>query len=463
MELAKGANTAVPSPVVRVSLASSLPAHAVDLFTLELTGERRVRDDGDLVFYNQRRSADGCLWQVDDQRVRIELGDLADDVETVVVAAGLDDGWTGTFTDDAGLRVRVEVAGESAWDGPGTGAGAAWAASHRVVAGGGERCMVLVELYRRGGGWKVRAVSQGWEAGTAALLTEHGVRVEQAPTPVRPAPPELRTRPAAPLPPTLPLPPAPPEVPRRPVARPAEPIAPTRPYAPSPWGAGGGVDPSDAPTEIVASPTGAWPAWPRQPAATPGAGSADRPSPVARRSSGWDGARARGGDDSDDTNGAGEAGGDGSGGWRGWAGASRLLHVRPVARVARRAPLDLLAMDPYDFEQLVANLFTGMGYTTQRTGRSGDGGVDVEVRSDDPLASGLIVISVKRLKRTVAAHYVRELAGTVHDRDAIKGILVTTSGFGPSSWEFAAKNRLELVDGERLRAWLAEYLDLDAI
>jgi len=104
-----------------------------------------------------------------------------------------------------------------------------------------------------------------------------------------------------------------------------------------------------------------------------------------------------------------------------------------------------------------------MGYQTQRVGRSGDGGVDVEVRSDDPLGAGLIVISVKRYKRTVGAHYVRELAGTVADRDAIKGILVTTSGFGPSSYEFAAKNRLELVDGDRLRTWLAEYLDLDTI
>jgi restriction system protein len=451
LELAKGANATVPSPVARVSLVSSLPAHAVDLFALELTGDRRVRDDGDLVFYNQRRSADGCLWQVDDRRVRIALGDLTDDVETVAVAAGLDDGWPGTFADDADLRVQVESAGESAWDGPGTGG--AWTAGHRVTVEGAERCVVLVELYRRGGGWKVRAVSQGWEAGTAALLTEHGVRVEEAPVaPVRPAPPEVRVRPAAPRPPRLP------EAPRRPAGNRAEPIAPTRPYPPSPWGSGGGLDPSEAPTEIVASPAGAWPVWPRQFTAD----APDAPDAVGSRASGWDGARARGdggddsGDDRDDGDGS-------SGGRRGWTGASQRLHVRPVARAARRAPLDLLSMDPYDFEQLVANLFTKMGYNTQRTGRSGDGGVDVEVRSDDPLASGLIVISVKRLKRTVAAHYVRELAGTVHDRDAIKGILVTTSGFGPSSWEFAAKNRLELVDGERLRTWLAEYLDLDAI
>ncbi|MBX6391616.1 MAG: restriction endonuclease, partial [Frankia sp.] len=142
-------------------------------------------------------------------------------------------------------------------------------------------------------------------------------------------------------------------------------------------------------------------------------------------------------------------------------GLRRRLRVGPTR--PRRAPLDLMAMDPYDFERLVASLTEAMGYTTERTGRSGDGGVDIEVHSNDPLASGLIVISVKRLKRTVPASHVRELAGTVHDRGAIKGILVTTSTFGPSSYDFAAKNRLELVDGARLRAWLAEYLQLDAV
>ena len=430
LELAKGANTEVPSPVARVRITSSLPVHAVDLFALELRSDQRVRDDGDLVFYNQRRSADGCLWLVDDRSVRIALDELADDVEAVAVAAGLDDAWPGSFADDAGLRVRIEEAGESAWDGPGAD-GIAWGTSHRVAVEGAERCVVLIELYRRGGRWKVRAVSQGWEAGTVSLLTEYGVHVEEAPASVRsedassaprrdearplvrPAPPQVRARATVPLAPTLP------ELPLGLAGSQPEQISPTRPYPASRWGDGAGTDPSEAPTEIVASPTGAWPAWPRRPAAAGAAAGA--------------------------------------------AEASRRLHVRQVARAARRAPLNLLAMDPYDFERLVAKLMTAMGYSTQRTGRSGDGGVDVEVRSDDPLASGLIVISVKRLKRTVGAHYVRELAGTVHDRDAIKGILVTTSGFGPSSYEFAAKNRLELIDGERLRSWLADYLHLDAI
>ncbi|WP_045878211.1 restriction endonuclease [Pseudofrankia sp. DC12] len=450
MELAKGANAPVRVPVARVSLTSRLPAGAVDLFALELAAPRRVRDDGDLVFYNQRRSADGCLWLVNERCVRIALDEVPGEVETVVVAAGLADDWPGTLADDPETRVQVEEAGESAWDGPDDDG--AWAVSHRVEAEGGERCVVLVELYRRDGGWKVRAVSQGWTSGTVALLTEHGVHVEQdlagpdaeaPPLTLPPTLPEVPIPSPRPLAPDRPCPPAPPLAPARPLvqaerwtqagprtqtgprARPG-PLSPTRPFPPAPWGVRG-TDPSDAPTEIVASPTGAWPVWRR-----PDGGADAAPVDVG-------------------------------GGGHGAAGGTRHLRVQPVARAGRRAPLDLLEMDPYDFEQLVADLLAKMGYDTRRVGRSGDGGVDVEVYSDDPLGSGLIVISVKRYRRTVGAHYVRELAGTVADRDAIKGILVTTSGFGPSSVEFAAKNRLELVDGERLRGWLAEYLHLDTV
>lgn len=449
VKLGKGANAVLPSRVARVTLASRLPAPVVDLFALGLTATRRVRDDGDLVFYNQRRSADGCLWLVDERCVRVALDELAGEVETVVVAAGLDDAWAGTFADDPGLRVRVSEAGESAWDGPDE---APWAVDHDVTVEGAERCVVLVELYRRGGGWKVRAVSQGWAGGTAALLTEHGVHVERddSPAPVPRARDTGRDaggrRPTDGLAPTLP------EVP---VGPRATPIAPTRPFPPYPWAGGtvgAGGDASQAPTEIVASPTGAWPAWGTR-----------VPPTIPEPAGGWD--------SSGSDPGGWEPGGSASGRWdaHGWdmdrypSGGTRQLRVQPVARASRRAPLDLNAMDPYDFEQLVANLLTAMGYATERVGRSGDGGVDVEVRSDDPLGAGLIVISVKRYKRTVGAHYVRELAGTVADRDAIKGILVTTSGFGPSSYEFAAKNRLELVDGDRLRTWLAEYLNLDTI
>ncbi|MGW6612028.1 TerD family protein [Streptomyces erythrochromogenes] len=45
----------------------------------------------------------------------------------------------------------------------------------------GETVVVLAELYRREGGWKVRAVGQGYASGLAGLATDYGVDVESEP------------------------------------------------------------------------------------------------------------------------------------------------------------------------------------------------------------------------------------------------------------------------------------------
>lgn len=41
-----------------------------------------------------------------------------------------------------------------------------------------ETVVVLAELYRRGGGWKIRAVGQGYASGLAGLATDYGVDVD---------------------------------------------------------------------------------------------------------------------------------------------------------------------------------------------------------------------------------------------------------------------------------------------
>lgn len=42
----------------------------------------------------------------------------------------------------------------------------------------GETVVVVAEIYRRGGGWKARAVGQGYASGLAGLATDYGVDVE---------------------------------------------------------------------------------------------------------------------------------------------------------------------------------------------------------------------------------------------------------------------------------------------
>ncbi len=111
---------------------------------------------------------------------------------------------------------------------------------------------------------------------------------------------------------------------------------------------------------------------------------------------------------------------------------------------------DLYEMDPVAFESLVAELFRAMGMQAVTTQRSNDGGVDVDALDPAPIRGGKIVVQVKRYRNTVPPTAVRDLYGTVQDAGANKGVLVTTSGFGPGSHTFANGKPLELVSGAEL-------------
>ncbi|MEU2714228.1 restriction endonuclease [Streptomyces sp. NPDC007205] len=111
---------------------------------------------------------------------------------------------------------------------------------------------------------------------------------------------------------------------------------------------------------------------------------------------------------------------------------------------------DLYEMDPIAFENLVADLFRAMGMQAVTTQRSNDGGVDVDAVDPTPIRGGKIVVQVKRYRNTVPPTAVRDLYGTVQDAGANKGVLVTTSKFGPGSHAFANGKPLELISGTEL-------------
>ncbi|MGW5129347.1 restriction endonuclease [Streptomyces sp. NPDC004069] len=111
---------------------------------------------------------------------------------------------------------------------------------------------------------------------------------------------------------------------------------------------------------------------------------------------------------------------------------------------------DLYEMDPIAFEELVAELFRAMGMQAVTTQRSNDGGVDVDALDPTPIRGGKIVVQVKRYRNTVPPTAVRDLYGTVQDVGANKGVLVTTSRFGPGSHTFANGKPLELIPGTEL-------------
>ena len=116
--------------------------------------------------------------------------------------------------------------------------------------------------------------------------------------------------------------------------------------------------------------------------------------------------------------------------------------------------VNLAAMDWLDFENLIREVFekefTSNGGEVKITRASRDGGVDAIAFDPDPIRGGKIVIQAKRYTNPVGVSAVRDLFGTVHNEGATKGILVTTSDYGPDAYEFAKGKPLTLLSGSEL-------------
>ncbi|GCE23402.1 restriction endonuclease [Dictyobacter kobayashii] len=123
---------------------------------------------------------------------------------------------------------------------------------------------------------------------------------------------------------------------------------------------------------------------------------------------------------------------------------------------------NLMELTPNEFESLITNLFQKMGLETRQTQASRDGGVDCVAYDPRPIFGGKVVIQAKRYKNTVGVSAVRDLYGTLQNEGASKGILVTTSGYGKASFEFAEGKPIELLSGSNLLFLLAEHANVEA-
>ncbi len=122
---------------------------------------------------------------------------------------------------------------------------------------------------------------------------------------------------------------------------------------------------------------------------------------------------------------------------------------------------NLAAMDWEDFEHLIREVFeqefSSSGGEVKVTQASRDGGVDAVAFDPDPIRGGKIVIQAKRYTNTVGVGAVRDLYGTVMNEGANKGILVTTSDYGPDAYAFANGKPLVLLNGANLLHMLQKH------
>jgi restriction endonuclease Mrr len=114
-------------------------------------------------------------------------------------------------------------------------------------------------------------------------------------------------------------------------------------------------------------------------------------------------------------------------------------------------------MNGYEFEKLISNLLEKMGLEVFGTKASGDGGIDFIANSNQAIFGGKYIIQCKRWKSSIGEPILRDLYGVVTSERANKGILITDSYFTSNAIEFANRNSIELIDGEKLNQLLTKY------
>ncbi|MEV4329215.1 TerD family protein [Streptomyces sp. NPDC049597] len=175
----KGSNVPLDATAVRAVLRWTPGAGVpdVDASALLLGTDGRVRSDEDFVFYNQPRHPSGLVRRLPKKRiaehltdtVEADLGALDTSVDQVVIAASSDGG---TFEHVGDLRILLHDAAV-----PGADPLAVFDVKPET---GEETAIICGELYRRGDGWKFRAVAQGYPTGLVGLATAFGISVDEA-------------------------------------------------------------------------------------------------------------------------------------------------------------------------------------------------------------------------------------------------------------------------------------------
>lgn len=118
---------------------------------------------------------------------------------------------------------------------------------------------------------------------------------------------------------------------------------------------------------------------------------------------------------------------------------------------------DINELSGIDFEGVCQQLVENMGFETETTKASGDGGIDLIAYNHQPLLSGKYIIQCKRYSGSVGEPIIRDLFGVVTSERANKGILMTTGYFTPSAIKFAEGKPIELIDGDKLGELLRQY------
>ncbi len=123
----------------------------------------------------------------------------------------------------------------------------------------------------------------------------------------------------------------------------------------------------------------------------------------------------------------------------------------------------LIDMNPYAFEHVIGKLLEAIGFKSEVTQKSRDGGIDVE---GELVIDGVIRfkmrVQVKRYKigNNISAPVVQQLRGKLRTSLLERGLVVTTSDFTKDAYQDAVADgmpNIDLMNGEKLVELLLKY------
>ncbi|UXY27319.1 TerD family protein [Streptomyces sp. HUAS TT20] len=175
----KGSNVPLEATTVRAVLRWT-PGQGVpdvDASALLLGPDGRVRSDEDFVFYNQPRHPSGKVWRLGKKRIaegltdtiQTDLAGVETGVSRILLVASADGV---AFEHVRALRIVLYDASSVDAD--------PLATFDIKPETGAETALICGELYRRGEGWKFRALGEGYSNGLKGLATDFGISVDES-------------------------------------------------------------------------------------------------------------------------------------------------------------------------------------------------------------------------------------------------------------------------------------------
>ncbi|MGE6329125.1 TerD family protein [Psychrobacter pacificensis] len=160
-QLIAGANAPLPTDNISVRILSQ---NAIDCAAYRLTTDGKVRGDGDMIFYGQKRSDDGNVsfrGHDSDGFFDINLPAQPANIDKIALAFSSEQ----TLAQVGDVDIQVLQGSQVLMT------------CQLSSTGRNEKAIILAECYRRQGSWKFRFIAQGFEGGLKPLSEHFGVEI----------------------------------------------------------------------------------------------------------------------------------------------------------------------------------------------------------------------------------------------------------------------------------------------